>query len=471
MKTPFLAALVAGCLFGSFATSGAVNARLPESVAQALKTEGVLAADVSAIALPLDSAKPLSEWQPNTPRSPASVMKLVSTYAALLQLGADYRWYTHAHLERPIEGDTLNGKLTLKGGGDPRIVIENLVEWLQSWRRAGLRVIEGDLVIDESLFESIGPSTDPFDGDASQPYNVLPHPLLMNFKSTKFVVRPSASGKTEITLDPPLAGTIIDNQVVLRNENCINRASKLIIQELGSKIIRVSGVYSSGCGDGENYSSVLDHKRFIHSLVKAAWESLGGVLKGDVVTGRAPGREWSTWRSPRNLAEIVKDINKFSSNVMTRQVLMQMGSERFKQQATEDRARRAVMLALEQVGLNFSELRLENGSGLSRNEQISVRSLAQLLTHASKSSVAATYRDSLPVVGVDGTMAKRLTQSGVAGQAWIKTGSINSVNSIAGYVTARSGKRYAVAFIVNSAIAHRAFAAQDQFLQWVYEQG
>jgi serine-type D-Ala-D-Ala carboxypeptidase/endopeptidase (penicillin-binding protein 4) len=448
-----------------------VSARLPDVVAKALQTEGINAADVSAIARPLDGDTLLTEWQSGIPRSPASIMKLVSTYAALLQLGPDFRWFTNAYVERPIEGDTLKGNLTLKGGGDPRIVIEDLLEWLGSWRKGGLKVIEGNLVIDESLFESIGASTDPFDGDINSPYNVMPYPLLMNFKATKFVFKPLDTGRVEVTLDPPLAGTIIDNAIVLRKEECINRASKITVQELGSKIIRLSGAYSSGCAESERYISVLDHKRFIHSFVKAAWESLGGVLKGDVITGRAAGREWSVWRSTKNMSEIVKDINKFSLNVMTRQVLMQMGHERFKQGATEDRARRAVFLTLEEKGLVFADLKLENGSGLSRAEQISVRSLAKLLTHASRSAVGQVYKESLPVVGVDGTMSKRLTQSGVAGQAWIKTGSINSVNSIAGYVTARSGKRYAVAFIVNSALAYRSYAAQDQFLQWVYENG
>jgi serine-type D-Ala-D-Ala carboxypeptidase/endopeptidase (penicillin-binding protein 4) len=471
---------VAGLLLSA---TGLTQPRLPDSVARVLLAQGLDLADVSAIVLPIGSAETASgaqssaskraliDWQSATPRSPASVMKLVSTYAALAQLGHEYQWNTQAFVERPIEIETLRGRLTLRGGGDPRLVIEDLTEWLQTWRRAGLRVIDGDLVIDESLFESVGASTDSFDGDPSQPYNVLPYPLLMNFKATKFVIRPGDDGRVQVTLDPPLAGAIIDNQVSLRKETCVNRASKLVVQELGSKIIRVSGPYSSSCGDGEMYSAVFDHRQFVFAIVKATWESLGGVLNGKVVVGRAQGAVWSTWRSPRNLGEIVKDINKLSNNLMTRQVLMQMGHEKFKQGATEDRARRAVQMALEKEGLRLPDLRLENGSGLSRSEQISVRSLAQLLTTADRSVNAQLFRESLPLVGVDGTMARRLTQSGVAGRAWIKTGSINAVSSLAGYVTAKSGQRYAVAFIVNSALAHRSLSAQDEFLQWVYDHG
>ncbi len=447
------------------------HAALPAPVLQALRAQGIATSAVSAIAKPLNNENLLVDWQSAAPRQPASVMKLVSTYAALSQLGSDYRWNTPVFIDKPIEGDVLKGPLYIRGAGDPRIVIENLVEWMQTWRKAGLRVIEGDLVIDESLFESISASSDPFDGDPSQPYNVMPYPLLMNFKATKMVIKPLENGKTEVVLDPPLAGAIIDNQIVLRREACVNRANKVVVQDLGSSIIRVTGPYSSGCAEGENYVAVFEHKRFIHAFFKAAWESVGGVFNGRVVTGRVQGKEWSVWRSPRNLGEIVTDINKFSSNVMTRQILMQMGHETFKQPATEDRARKAVFAVLEKAGLAFADIRLDNGSGLSRGEQISVRSLVLILTSASKSRFESVYRESLPVVGVDGTMAKRLTQSGVAGQAWIKTGSIDSVSSIAGFVHAKSGRRYAVAFIVNSAQAHKSFAAQDQFLQWVYDNG
>ena len=487
-RYPVLSPLQCGVFFvfvllsTSLIAGSKANATLPEPINKALRASGALqgsskgasSQSISIIAQPLSGEAPIIAHQIELPLNPASVMKLVTTWSALNILGPDYRWQSSAHLQGSLVGDVLNGDLVLKGGGDPKLVIEDLTEWLGAMRRSGLRDIKGDLIIDESFFENIGPSMEAFDTDTGQPYNVRPHPMMLNFKSTKFTVGTQGVTST-VVLDPPLADVRIDNQIKIVGGACRHGASGLTISDTGPNAVGISGLYSASCGEQSTYAAMLDHRAFIFALFKSTWQSLGGTISGTYKSGTTGLREWSVWRSPRTLTDITKDINKFSNNVMTRHLLLQIGVEtskvNAKPSASIERGRANVMRLLKSQGLDLPELVLENGSGLSRIERVSVRSLAKLLITAADSPLADVYRNSLPIVGVDGTMSRRLRNSGVMGNAWIKTGSINQVSAIAGYVFAKSGKRYAIAMLANGAGANAMIAAQDQLLLWVYENG
>jgi D-alanyl-D-alanine carboxypeptidase/D-alanyl-D-alanine-endopeptidase (penicillin-binding protein 4) len=449
----------------------------PPAVADAMRAAAVAPHEWGMVVLPLDGGAPLAAHNAQLAFNPASAMKLVTTYAALSLLGPDYRWNTAVLMRGRLEGDVLAGDLVLRGGGDPKLVIEDMVELVGRLRASGLREISGNLVIDDSLYEVGDDSVEKFDGDPSQPYNVRPHAALMNFKATKFIVRPS--GKlVSIELDPPLAGVPVLNEVRLVAGACRFGAPGLAIRDAGPEerpVIRIGGAYSAGCGEQSTMAAVLNHRQFIHGFFGAAWRAAGGVWSGRTVVERDPGTALPTlaqWTSTRNLGEVVRDVNKFSNNVMARQLLLQTSADASRRQpATLERARRVVVVWLEQRGLRAPELVIENGSGLSRSERISPTSLARLLADAARSDQAQIFLESLPVVGVDGTMKSRLKNEPVAGNAWIKTGSLNDVRSIAGYVTAASGRRYAVVLIVNGPRAEGTGAAQDALLRWVHASG
>lgn len=478
MKKLFFAALSSLISVGLGAFSAPTRGQMPEAVRQALAQQGISAASVGIIARPVSGVgnntgvvQSLVKHNERVPFNPASVMKLVTSYTGLIQLGSDYRWQTGMFLNGELQGDTFTGDVVIRGGGDPKLVIEDLQAWLASWRRAGLRVIRGDLILDESLYERMDPSMEPFDGDTSQPYNVRPNPLMMNFKAVKFIVSSDSNGQVSVTTDPQLADVRIESRIQTVSGPCRYRAAGLTVTDIAPDAVRLQGQISRSCGETYAFSAALDHRPFVNALIKATWKSAGGEWQGHFKQGQAKGREWSVWNSPRSLIDVVRDINKFSNNVMTRQVLLQMGHASTKQQGTIERGRQAVEGILRARGLQFPELIIENGSGLSRIERISPESLSQLLIDANQASFATEFRESLPVVGVDGTMKARLSNSPVAGNAWIKTGSIAAVNSIAGYVRGKSGQMYAVAFIVNGPNANRSQLAQDLFLQWVFEKG
>ena len=467
--------LALACVLICAVAGGASSAQTGASLPAPLRAVAELPGEVGLIALPLDGGPPLVAHNASLPLNPASTMKLVTSYAALSVLGPQYRWYTGAYLRGRLDGDVLLGDLVLRGGGDPKLVVEDLAEFVARMRQAGLREIRGDLVVDDSIFDVGDESVERFDGDPSQPYNVRPHGLLMNFKATRVVVQPASAGAS-VTLDPVLADVPIDNRVRVVRGPCRHGPWALTVRDSGAgpqPRIDVSGQYSLGCGEQGVFAAVLTHRQFIHGLFKAAWLQAGGRFDGKtrVERGAARGQPWLEWASPRTLGDVVRDVNKFSNNVMSRQVLLQLASDRGARPATQDGAQAALREWLIAQKLSFPELVVDNGSGLSRNERISAESLARLLRHAAASPHADAIRESLPVVGLDGTMKYRLAGEPVAGRAWIKTGSLADVRAIAGYVDAASGRRYAVVMMINGPQAGGTQPLQDQFLRWVHANG
>lgn len=447
-------------------------------VAEALRAAGLPVDQIGLIAVPLGGGAPLLSANANVAMNPASTMKLVTTYAALSILGADYRWRTGAYLRGRLADGVLDGDLVIKGGGDPKLVIEDLTEFVAHMRAAGLRQIRGDLVLDDGIYEldatPDGRSDGPIDGDPSQPYNVRPFGALMNFKATKVIVRPSPGGLS-IALDPPLADVVIENDLRPVRGGCRHGAPGVFVRDSGAQsriAVRFSGPYSPACGEQAAFVAMLTHRQFIHGLFKAAWQAAGGAWEGRtrVERGVARGAAWVEWTSPRTMADVVQDINKFSNNLMARHVMLQTAVSPTGA-ATLERARRVVREWLDAQGLGIPELRIDNGSGLSRHERISAAGLAQVLISAAASPVADLIRGSMPVVGVDGTMRSRLAGDPVAGNAWIKTGSLNDVRAIAGYVNASSGRRYAVVLLINGPRAEISQPAQDAVLRWVHRNG
>ncbi len=517
-------------LAGSGRTTGAVGAASKPSKASATGAtlgvaddfDGWLAAriapeDVGLIALPVSGGPPLIAHNASVPMNPASTMKLLTTYAALATLGPGYRWKTDAYLRGRLDGDVLNGDLILKGGGDPKLVIEDLTEFITAMRRAGLRELRGDLVIDDSVFDVGESSVENFDGDPTQPYNVRPFGLLMNFKATRIVVRPGDAGAS-VTLDPALDGVEVVSRLRLLRGPCRAGSTALAIHEVdasappagkalpqramqrtgaargptgaaqGSRAatgagvttdsdvapsIVVTGTYSPSCGEQGLFASVLTHREFIHALFRAAWLAAGGQWTGRtrIERGAAVGTPWLEWESPRTLADVVNDVNKFSNNVMARQLLLTLAAQAGDSPATVEAARSALVGWLSAQGLALPGLVIDNGAGLSRIGRISADGLAHLLVHAAASPFAETLRSSLPVVGVDGTMKYRMSGERIVGHAWIKTGSLEGVRAIAGYVDGASGRRYAVALFCQGARGEASAALQESFLRWVHARG
>ncbi len=455
---------------------------LPASITRLLDEYQIPAAAVSLDVRDLTSGEfPLSV-RAEIARNPASVIKLLLTLVALETLGPGYQWQTTYLADGPIENGVLNGDLVLQGGGDPFLTADRLLIDLLALRQTGLVSIAGDLVIDNSLFAAEPHDRASFDGKAHRAYNVGPDAALINFSATHFVIMP-IDGHIQVTAEPPLAGLEIINQLTAQPGACISPYtgwSHRIIHTDTAVQARFRGHYRPDCGKFIITRNLFDNSEYTYRLLTALWRALGGELINGYRIARATERaRLLLVRESVPLADIITGINKFSNNVMSRQLLLTLGAEYHtasdpnggRPLGTTAAGIAAIRAWLVANNIDIPELVIENGAGLSRKTRISTRSLSALLAHGWASTYRPELLSSLPLAAIDGTMRKRLLGSPLAGRARIKTGLINNVRSMAGYVHAKNGRHYSVAMIVTSHRVNfeRGNALQDAVLRWVYE--
>ncbi len=478
MRHPFslkaLGTLATWFLLACPATAQPTDTRLPAAVAAALKAAAIPASAVAIQVQEAGAATPRLSINATQTMNPASVMKLVTTFAALERLGPAYTWKTEAWIDRPVVDGVLNGDVVLKGNGDPKFTFEQFWLLLRRLRAHGIRDIQGDLVLDHSAFDL--PEQDPaqFDAQPLRPYNVVPDALMVGFKTIRLNLLPNpAAQQVQVSIEPLLANLDVISLIRLGNNGCGDWKDKLradLAQRGGRFRLMLTGSYSAACGEKHWHLGVLPHAEYAYGVFGELWRELGGSIKGGVRHGTAPAdARLVAGIESSSLAEIVRDINKYSNNVMARHLYLTLGLEAGKRPVRPEDGEAAIRAWLETKGLRFPELVLENGSGLSRRERLSAESLGRLLQAAWTSPVMPEFIASLPLTATDGTMKKRLNGNGVAGQAHIKTGSLEGVKAVAGYVLDRNGRRQAVVFLINHTNAQAGQAAQDALLQWVYE--
>lgn len=460
------------CLLVALAPAAWAGA-LPQAVEQALHQAGLPPSSLGVWVGEIGKPAPVLAAGEDRGMHPASAMKLLTTYAALELLGPAYVWKTEIYADGAQRDDTLHGNLFIKGYGDPRLTLENFWLLLRDLRQRGIHHIRGDVVMVQSHFESASGDTPAFDSEPMRAYNARPQALLVNFNAIRFRLLPGENGGLLVTADPAPATLRIVNRIEASNGPCGDWREG-IASELetvaGGHAVTLRGRFPLSCGEKSFNLNLLPNGSQVDGVFRLLWDELGGTLSGAVRSGElaSDARLLLRFDSPP-LAEVVRDINKFSNNVMARQLFLTLGAELSGAPATPDKGAAAITRWLAARGLQFPELVLENGSGLSRRERISPAHLGKLLVTAYRGPMQAEFESSLPIVAVDGTMHKRLRGERVAGQAHIKTGSIDGVRAIAGYLLDARGRRMVVVAMVNHPRAAGARPALDALLQWVYE--
>ncbi len=426
--------------------------------------------DAAAVVVaPLDGGA--LSWDDNEkkPMNPASTMKLVTTYSALHLLGPAFTFRTEVLADGPLAGDVLRGELYVRGGGDPHLVIENL--WLLAThiRGFGIRDIRGDLVLDKGMFAPLPHDPGQFDGEEGRAYNVGPDALLLNFKSIAVTFVPDTVAKiARVIVIPEVAGMKYPRMVPGVEGGCGDWRGRLRADINDPMNLRFGGAYPLACGERIIHIGALGHTNYFAAVFRALWERQGGSWSGKVREGSVPASaRLVAAQESAPLASLIRDINKYSNNVMTQQLFLTLGAAGG-QAGNPERGAAAVRGLLAARGIPAPELILENGCGLSRIERVSAATLAGVLVDAWKSQWMPELMSSLPVSGVDGTMQRREV---VSGAAHMKTGMLEDTRAVAGYVLAASGKRYVVVGIINHPSASRGTGAHDALIDWVYRTG
>jgi D-alanyl-D-alanine carboxypeptidase/D-alanyl-D-alanine-endopeptidase (penicillin-binding protein 4) len=468
-------------LTGALVHAAAPSAQtIPAPVALALQQAGIQADNVAMFVAEVGSPgrTPRLAHRAREALNPASTMKLVTTYAALDLLGSTFAWSTPVYVEGQVKDGVLVGNLYLKGMGDPKLVSERLWLLMRRVQGLGIRSIQGDIVLERSAFETV--ETDPglFDGEPLRPYNAAPDALLINFKSHVFTFVPDRSNQVaQVQMEPPMAGVQVPASVPLSSAACTDYRAALKADFSDPRQVRFAGTYPAACGERVWPVAAADPKGFAVRAVEGMWRSLGGALQGIAREGSMPpallaGKPALEFGSP-TLAEVIRDINKFSNNVMAQQLFLTLSLQSRLVQGQGGGQPNATLAASREVVQRWWRQRLpdadppvlDNGSGLSRSERISAQSLGRLLLHAHASPLMPELLSSLPISGVDGTLRNSRAQA--KGSAHLKTGTLRDVAAIAGYVLGQSGRRHAVVMIVNQPGAAAARPAMDALVDWV----
>lgn len=441
---------------------------LPVAVTEALSRAGIPESSVSLFMQHSNATVPLITHRADQPRSPASTMKLVTTYAALEQLGPAYTWETRFLANGMLRNSVLDGPLYLQGSGDPGLTRERFWMLIQELRLAGVQAIQGELVIDGSRFAAQSTTPGAFDGQAYRPYNALPEATLVNLKTTRLHLQP-VGDLIRIDTEPESPELQIINQLHPTDDHCGDWRSAItheMSQAQGQLTLSLQGPYPRECSHQDWYWALHDNPTYVFNWFSQLWRASGGTLTGKFREGPPPPDARVLARQDsRPLGELVRDINKFSNNLMARQLLMTLGHGEAQAGA------HAIQEWLTARGLAFPELRVENGSGLSREERISARHLGQLLLTAWRSPVMPELLASLPIAGMDGSLRQRWKNLSISGgRTRLKTGALDQVRGLAGYILDGQGQALILVWLVNDPQAAAGRDAQGALLQWIAEQ-
>ena len=461
--------------------SGAITmaqAALPSPVSQALQQAGVPVQSMAVIVEDSHSQQVLLSHQPHLPMNPASVIKLITTQAGLLHLGPEYRWRTPVWIEGAAPSGAAPGhwvgRVTIKGSGDPKLNLEAITALLQRVQQAGVRHLQGDLVLDQSAFAP--PAGDPgdFDGEPARPYNVQARALLLNQRTVIYKFTPDPSRKVaHVVAEPALDRVQVQATVPLGPGPCLDWRAELKAS-WSTDQVGWAGRYPGACGERQWPVAYAAPQEFDARLLKALWIQLGGSLQGQIREGLAPSSppSWH-WESPP-LREVVKDINTFSNNPMAEMLALSLAQSAAPQRPTRAADARQWLHTWSTARLHSMQpspestlgLAIDNGSGLSRDQRITAHQLMLWLRDSANSRVADDFWASLPVSGAEGTL-RRMTQW--AGRAQLKTGSLRDVAAAAGQLTTPSGRTLRVVAIIHHPQAQQARGALQALWQWAMD--
>ncbi|MCC5856957.1 MAG: D-alanyl-D-alanine carboxypeptidase/D-alanyl-D-alanine-endopeptidase [Ectothiorhodospiraceae bacterium] len=472
MPTGFHRILVLTCLALSLP---ALGSELPRPVAQVMEWHQLSEESVSIWVQAVDEAEPLLAYRADVSRNPASVTKLFTTYAALEALGPAYRWRTEVYARGEPQGGVLDGDLWIKGYGDPFLVNEEFWKLVGEIRRLGIDDIRGDLVFDNSHYALAPEDPGAFDNQPFRAYNQPPHPLLVNFNALQFHVQPDPErDAVRVQADPPLPGLRLENRLRPGDGNCggYQRGVSYSVPEEGQVVLE--GRYARACDRFRLLRVAVSPPVYAHGLFQLYWRQLGGTFAGgwreDVWLDDE--REPLAVHHSRPLGDLVRVVNKYSNNVMTRHFKLALGVEAFGEPATERKGNLALLDVLESSGIDTRELVVDNAAGLSRTNRASAHQVAALLQQAYRSGYAPEFLSSLSLAGMDGTVRRRFQDTEETGRMRLKTGRLNDVSAIAGYVRTAADRDLVVVVLVNAPDAHRGSgeAVQDAVLRWAYRQ-
>jgi len=404
--------------------------------------------------------------------NPASLVKIISTFVAIEELGPQFKWQSDFAHNGTIIGDTLNGDLIFKGRGDATFSINNLEDSIRKIQRNGLKKINGNLILDLSYF-GFAPKEKSFDNDPMRAYNVLPSPVVIQSNTMNFVFA-MKNKKLTIESNPNLEQFSIKNNIKITNDRCIDWKSKLNYQtqqiKLKSEVI-FDGKFSRKCGTKTINLSALNSNEYFFRIFKKIWNMNGGNFNGSLDTTYINNNNLKVIyrHTSRPLSEIVRDVNKYSLNLMARNTMLTVLAEDSELLVLESSVNKYLYDWFDKNSLLHNGLFIENGAGLSRNSVLTSEQLLLLMEKIYHNPLMPEMLSSLPISGVDGTLKRRMNYSTFRKSAHFKTGSMKNVNAIAGFLLDKNKEMKVFIFIMNDLTAKDSHRLQEALIAQAFK--
>ena len=449
-----LLCLVLLLFLADFAIGEELSARLRAAVGKSGNHDGLAVSVLVA-----DSGARVFGLNDDVPLKPASVMKVLTAYTALKELGPEYRFTTKV-LAEGLRGSRAE-KIWIVGGGDPSLTTEYLWILARAIYRRGIREA-GALVLDTSAFE------DAVARSGTRAYEASGSALSFNHNSIAFEVCPAAAGAPAVVLAEPWEYPL---QLAGRIGTSPGIAVQFAVDELGASVCgqpaayRVSGTIGASSDCHTVYRSVACPADYLGAVLVEQLRLLGVTVKSRPAPAPAPNNLKVLYvHESKALSGIVDDMNHYSSNFAAEQLLMALdrGRERGKRRSAGLEQLRSVLRGW---GFKEPEFKIEDASGLSHANRLSARIVSRILSEAQRSpDFGAEFEKSLSVAERSGTLKKRLFGLDRA-VVRAKTGTLNGVTALAGYVRKRSGKSYIFTILQNGSLPQsRHWALEKQVL-------
>lgn len=402
----------------------------------------------------------LYEHNADTLLVPASNQKLLVSAVALEKLGPDFTYRTGVYALGKIDKGVLSGDLILKGGGDPVLETADLTNLAKQVKAAGINSVKGDVIADDSMFDTqrLGWGWS-WDG-LPYYYSAEISALNLNRNTVSVFVYPAktAGAQAEVKIIPNTEYLTIENTSVTGPKD--SRNTIWIDRPLGQNVIRVGGSIAVGTVVTRRVAPVTISEPqlyagcvFADELEKQGIDVAGSVKAGTAATEAKP---LCTHTSPP-MSQILRLLNKPSDNLVAEVLLKTLGAV-VNGKGSSGSGADVEKEVLKGFGLDMSALSIVDGSGLSKHNCISPRNIVTLLTYMKTAENADVFVDSLPIAGVDGTLAYRMKGTSAEKNVRAKTGTLAKVVSLSGYVTTKSGERLVFSIIFNNQLCPKASA-------------
>ncbi len=445
---------------------------LPSGIEEQIKKSGISKKDISIYIKEVGAGgKVIASLNADKTRTPASVIKVLATYAAVLKLGFDYRWPTQFYTTGSLQNGVLRGDLLVKGFGDPALASKDLESIVATIKAKGIQKITGNIVIDRNYFDVGSKDNSGFDQHTFSPYNAMPDAMMFNERVSTICVTPNKNDVYKKTVDESYK---IRNNLQHVNKPCRGKYSWPAVKIDKSKVVPevlLQGKISKQCGKRDICKVITKpYKSFYYAFKDALKRSDVEVAGTMRLSKISPNANILFIHYSESLEKIVSKTAKESNNLYARHLLLDLGAKVYGAPATADKGRKAVEYILRSKGaLSRGALKIDNGSGLSRSAKMSAKMLADMYDNA-YGRYGQRWMDTLSIAGVDGTIQKRFRGTVVKNRAWMKTGTLKRVKNIGGYVKARSGKLYTVVVLINSPKAkYRGTKLQNEIMEWLVQ--